>query len=58
MHKNGLDKKIRLVLNLITLQLGKQAILIHILPSISRLKGSQTVKFGQLNNMRNIFLEK
>ena len=35
-------------------------IVIHILPSISRSKDHQTVKFGQLidYNMRNIFLEK
>ena len=35
-------------------------ILIHILPNISRSKGNQTMKFGQLidSNMRNIFLEK
>ena len=33
---------------------------IHILPSISRSKGNQTIKFGQLveYNMINIFLEK
>ena len=32
----------------------------HILPNISRIKGNQTIKFGQLIewNMRNIFLEK
>ena len=32
----------------------------HILPNISRSKGNQTMKFGQLMecNMRNIFLEK
>ena len=43
-----------------TTQSGKQAITIHILPNISRSKGSQTIKFGQLigHNMRNIFLEK
>ena len=35
-------------------------IVIHILPNISRSKGNQTMKFGQLieYNMRNIFLEK
>ena len=39
---------------------GKQAIGTLILPSISRSKGSQTLKFGQSteDNMRNIFLEK
>ena len=33
---------------------------IHILPNISRSKGNQTMKFGELieYNMRNIFLEK
>ena len=32
----------------------------QILPNISRRKGNQTMKFGQLieNNRRNIFLEK
>ena len=32
----------------------------HILPNISRSKGNQTMKFGQLIecNMKNIFLEK
>ena len=32
----------------------------HILPNITRTKGNQTMKFGQLieYNMRNIFLEK
>ena len=43
-----------------TSQLGKQTIAIHILPNVSRRKGNQTMKFGQLieYNMRNIFLEK
>ena len=38
---------------------GKQAITIHILPNISRSKGNQTMKFGQLleYNMKNIFVE-
>ena len=33
---------------------------IHILPNISRSKGNQAMKFGQLikHNMRNIFLKK
>ena len=37
-----------------------KTILIHILPNISKRKGIQTTKFGQLMecNMRNIFLEK
>ena len=41
-------------------QAGYQTIIIHILPNISRDKGNQTIKFGQLIecNLRNIFLEK
>ena len=37
-----------------------QTIIIHILPNISRNKGNQAMKFGQLieYNMRNIILEK
>ena len=43
-----------------TSQLGKTTIAIHILPNISRSKGNQTIKLGQLieYNLRNIFLEK
>ena len=43
-----------------TSQPGWQTIVIHILPYMSRSKGNQTMKFGQLIefNMRNIFLEK
>ena len=43
-----------------TSQTGQQTITIHILPDISRRKGNQTMKFGQLIecNMKNIFLEK
>ena len=42
-----------------TPQLGKQRIATNILSNISRNKGNQTIKFGQLieHNMRNIFLE-
>ena len=41
-------------------QIRHQIIAIHILPNISRSKGNQTMKLGQLleYNMRNIFLEK
>ena len=41
-------------------QTGQQIIITHILPNISRSRGNQTMKFGQLieNNIRNIFLEK
>ena len=43
-----------------TSQPGQQTIAIHILPDISRSKGNQAIKFGQLveYNMRNIFVEK
>ena len=60
MCQNSLIKKIRLVSNFMTSQPGEQTIVIHILPNISRSKGNQTKKFGQLIecNMRNIFLEK
>ena len=42
-----------------TSQLGKQTNAIHILPSISRIKGNQTMKFGHVTeyNMRNILFE-
>ena len=41
-----------------TSQPGQQTIAIHILPNISRTKGNQAMKFGQLieYNMRNIFI--
>ena len=41
-------------------QPGKQTIAIQTLLNISRTKGNQTIKFGQLikYNIRNIFLEK
>ena len=43
-----------------TSQTGWQTIAIHKLPNISRNKGNQAMKFGQLieYNMRNIFVEK
>ena len=55
-------KNIRLIPKFMTSQPGKKAIAMHILPlllgnSISRSKGNQKLKFGQLvgYNMRNIF---
>ena len=41
-------------------QPGKEIIALHILTNISRGKGSQAMKFGQLieYNTRNMFLEK
>ena len=43
-----------------TSQTGKQTIAIHILTNISRSKGNQTMKLGQLieYNRRNIILQK
>ena len=43
-----------------TSETGKETIVMHILPNISRSKGNQTVKFGQLieYNKRNISLKK
>ena len=43
MYKNGLIRRIRLISKFM-----KQTIGIHILPNISRSKGNQTMKFGQL----------
>ena len=42
-----------------TSQPGKQTNAIHMLPSISRSKGNQTMNFGQLMeySMRNIFFK-
>ena len=59
-QKNGLIKKIGLISKFIMSQPGEQTIAIHILPNISKSKGSQAMKFGQLieYNMRNIFVEK
>ena len=43
-----------------TSQPGQQTIAIHMLPNISRSKGNQKMKFGQLikYNMKNIFVKK
>ena len=59
MKKNSLVRKIRLISKLMTSKHGKQRIVIHILPNISRSEGNKT-KFGQVieYNPRNIFLEK
>ena len=60
MYKNGLIREIRLISKLITSQSGQQTDEKHMLSNISRNKGSQTMKFGQLiaYNIKNIFLEK
>ena len=43
-----------------TSQPGSQTIAVHIFSNISRSKGNQAMKFGQLTeyNMKNILLEK
>ena len=56
--KNGLIRKIRLISKSMTSQPGKQTNSIHILLNISRSKGIQLMKLGQLieYNNKNIFL--
>ena len=60
MQNNDVIRKLRLISKFTTSQPGKQTIAIYILPNISRSKGNQTIKFGQLieYNMRNYFIEK
>ena len=59
-RKNGTTRKTRTISISMTSQPGSETIAIQILPNISRSKGNQAMKFGQLieYNMRNIFLEK
>ena len=59
-RKNDLIRNKRLVSNFMTSQTGYQTITIPILPNISRSKGDQTMKLGQLldYNKRNIFIHK
>ena len=56
-RKNGSIRKIRLTSKFMASQPGQQTIGIHILLGISRSKGNQTLKLGQLieYNQRNIF---
>ena len=53
-------RKLRLISKFMASQPGQQIITIYILSDISRRKGNQTMKFGQLieYSMINIFLEK
>ena len=57
--KNGLIRRIWLILKFMTSQPGKKTIAIDILPNISQSKGNKTMKLGQLieYNNRNIFLQ-
>ena len=48
MYKNGLIRKIRLISKFMTSQHDKEIIAMDILPNISRSKGIQTMKLGQL----------
>ena len=47
-RKNGLIRKISLTSKFMTSHPGKQTITMHILPNVSRSKGNQTMKLGQL----------
>ena len=60
MYKNGLIRKVRLILKFVTSQPGQQTIAINILANISRRKNNQKMKFSQVIecNMRTVFLEK
>ena len=59
-QENGLVRKLRLISKFVTSQTGQQIITLHVSPNISRSKGNQTMKFGQLikYNGRNSFHQK
>ena len=59
-RKNSLIRKIRLTSKFMTSQPGWQAVAIHIFPNISRSKGNQMMKLGQLKEYIkwNVFLQK
>ena len=54
--KNGLIRKISLILKFMTSQPGLQTIVIRILPNISQNKGNKTMKSGQLIEYNKIIL--
>ena len=56
MQKNGLIRKLSLISKFMTSQSGQQINAMHVLPNISRSKGHQTMKFGQLIEYNRIFL--
>ena len=58
--KGGLIRRLWLISNFMTAQTGQQIITVHILPTISRNKDNQAMKFGQLikYSVKNIFLQK
>ena len=47
-----LDKKAKVTFKTQTLSPGEQMITIHILPNILRIKGNQTMRFGQSINRK------
>ena len=55
-----LDKKAKVTPRSMTSQTGQQTIAMHVLLDISRSKGNQAMKFGQLKEYKvtNIFLQK
>ena len=57
-RKNGLIRKISLILKFMASQPGLQTIVVHILPNISQSKSKQAMEFVELieYNKRNIFL--
>ena len=59
-QKNESIRKLRLISKFLTSQNEQQVITIHRLSNISRSKGNQAMKFGQLieHSMKNIFLGK
>ena len=59
-YKNDLIRKIKLISKFKWSQPGKQITAINILATISRSKGNQTIKFGQLIEyyIKSIFLKK
>ena len=60
MKKNGLVRKLEYISKFMTSQFRQQIITIHIFRNISRNKGYQAIKVGQLidYNMKNVLLEK
>ena len=60
MQKNGLIRKLLLILKFMTSQTGQQIITIHMLLDISRNEDNQAMKFGQLikYSVTNISLQK
>ena len=58
-RKNGFIRKIKLIWKFMTYHPGYQTITMHILSSISRRKGNQTMKSGQVTEYdKIIFLQK